>query len=263
VVTAHHERLGWVGNVNHLLDTFTSEFAGIYFHDDLVEPTYVERLVAALRRRPDAASAHCDVVLDDRSGDEKIRRSVDYDGTGTERLLRFLLGRERGSLLRSMVRRTTPAGRLRMSPAAVVYEMALVATGPAVGVQDPMYRRWTKRAGGMTVGMHRRPLTDALQGLRFNAAAAIAVIDGMRPSPAERELLEFGLGLYLTDHLRSLETTYAADTAIDLTEVLDGDPVVDVPAAVSELAPDVRDLCVAALERVRRRADAQARTSRA
>ena len=60
-VLAQPERLGWAGNVNSLLDHADSEFAFLYFHDDVIEPTYCERLVGALRERPEAASAHSDL----------------------------------------------------------------------------------------------------------------------------------------------------------------------------------------------------------
>jgi hypothetical protein len=258
-VVAHRARLGWVANVNHLLDTADTEFEGIYFHDDLIEPTFVERLVAALRSRPDAASAHCDVVLEDRASSEVLRRGVAYEGTATERLLRYLVDRERGSMLRSMVRRGSPAGRARMTPAAVVYEMALVAAGPAIPVSDPLYRRWTKRAGGLTAGLHQRPLADAIQALRFNAEQAHAVIDGLQPSAEERELLEFGLAIYMSAHVRSLETTYVQDTAIDLAAVLGRPFELELPSSVHALPDPLEALCTSELERVRRRATSRAR----
>jgi glycosyltransferase involved in cell wall biosynthesis len=258
-VVVHRDRLGWVGNVNHLLDLVRSEFAGIYFHDDVIEPTYVERLVGALRERTDAASAHCDVVLEDHSGTEKTRAGVDYEGTATERLLRYLIARERGALLRSMVRRRGAAGALRMSAAAVVYEMGLVAAGPARRVNQPLYRRWIERAGGLTVGLHRRPLPELIQGLRYNATMAQGVLDDIQPTASERELLEFGLALYMSNQLRPLETAYATPTLIDPSEVLGRPVAFELPPAVQDLPPELREMCDGALDRVRRRAEVQAR----
>lgn len=42
-------RLGWPGNVNYLLDEVRSEYFCTIFHDDLIEPDYVERLMRHMR----------------------------------------------------------------------------------------------------------------------------------------------------------------------------------------------------------------------
>jgi glycosyltransferase involved in cell wall biosynthesis len=258
-IYSHDVRLGWVGNVNFLLDAARSEFAFIFFHDDLIEPTYTERLVEALRRRPDSASAHCDVVLDDGVNEATLRRGCAYDGSPAERLLTYFIQREPGALLRSMVRTAGPAGGLRMSPAAVVYEMALVAAGPAVRVAEPLYRRWTKRPGGLTVRLARRPLNEALQAYRHNAVMAQIVIDELHPSPADRELLDFGLAVYMTNHLRTLDATYGTSSRIELQEVLDSPPSLRLPRPVDELPVPLAELCEAALDRIDRRTAAQDR----
>jgi glycosyltransferase involved in cell wall biosynthesis len=43
-------RLGWPGNVNYLLDQVRSEYFCTVFHDDLIAPDYVARLMRHLRR---------------------------------------------------------------------------------------------------------------------------------------------------------------------------------------------------------------------
>jgi hypothetical protein len=250
-VHPHRERLGWYGNVNHLLDSVRTELSFIYFHDDVIDPTYVEQLVDALRRRPDAASAHCDVLLD-RPGGEQVRRGCQYDGSAAERLLTHFVNPDRGALLRSMVRRASPAGRLRMSLQAAHYEMELVAAGPAVRVPEPLYRRIDQRTGGLTDGWRRLPFDHFLQGCRYNAAMAREVIDGVHPTGEERELLEFGLAVYMTKRLRNLERTYAAASATPLEEVLGPGPGLQLPSAVDRLPNDLRELCRTAQGRAER-----------
>ena len=68
-VVVQEERQGWAGNVNFLLDQVTTPYAFLYFHDDVIMPQYVERLVAVADARPDAASVHCTVGRYGEEGD--------------------------------------------------------------------------------------------------------------------------------------------------------------------------------------------------
>jgi glycosyl transferase family 2 len=261
VVHAHGDRLGWVDNVNFLLDSVTTEFAFIYFHDDLIEPTYTEQLVGALRARPDAASAHTDVLLYGEHG-EQLRPGCTYDGSAAERLFTYFVNPNRGALLRSMVRSGTPTAQLRMSVAAAVYEMAFVAAGPSMRVAEPLYRRWEQRTGGLTDSWWRVPFDQLVQGVRFNAGGARDVIEALAPTAAERAVLEFGLALYLTNHLRWLETNYAGPRIVTLDEVLDAPAALDPPAAVAQLPQSLRALAGAASDEARRRTAARERQLR-
>ena len=67
-------------------------------------------------------------------------------------------------------------------------------------------------------------------------------------------MLEFGLALYLTNHLRWLEATLRArPVSVGLDEVLDAPTSLDVPPAVERLPEPLRSLCTTALERARAR----------
>jgi glycosyltransferase involved in cell wall biosynthesis len=257
-VHAHRERQKWVGNVNFLLDRVGSEYAFIYFHDDVIEPTYCERLVGVLAERPDAASSHCDVILDGPDG-ERLRVGREYEGSAAVRLLTHFLSPDRGAVLRSMVRRAGPAGPLRMTLQGAQYEMALVAAGPALRVAEPLYRRFDQRVGGLTAGWRRLPFDHFVEGLRYNASMAEELIDGLRPSAAERELLEFGLAVFITNRLRTLETTHDVPQLTPLTDVLRTATELRLPAAVAGLPDDLAARCTEALERARRRTARRAR----
>lgn len=50
-------RLGWPGNVNFLLDQVRSAYFCNVFHDDLIEPDYIERLMRRLQGSPAAICA--------------------------------------------------------------------------------------------------------------------------------------------------------------------------------------------------------------
>jgi len=54
--------LGWIGNVNALLREARGDHVFFAFHDDLVHPTYVERLSGALDAHPQAVLAFSDMV---------------------------------------------------------------------------------------------------------------------------------------------------------------------------------------------------------
>jgi glycosyltransferase involved in cell wall biosynthesis len=56
-------RLGWIGNVNSLLHIARGDYFFFAFHDDPLKPSYVERLVDALERHPDAVLAFADVEV--------------------------------------------------------------------------------------------------------------------------------------------------------------------------------------------------------
>ena len=143
-------RLGWARNVNFLLDKVGTEFYCLYFHDDLIEPGYVERLLSALRRRPDAVSAHCD--MGHFGASEHVSHGVDYPESAVHRIAWFLVAPNRGSPLRSLTRSLVLRAGLRLPTDAVdglwasePYLLGLLAAGPALRVPETLYLRWDKR----------------------------------------------------------------------------------------------------------------------
>lgn len=78
--------LGWLGNSNDLMARAEGELLFFAFHDDVVAPTYVERLVAALRGNERAVLAFSDMDVHEVDGPahlhvfdelEGLRSSVD------------------------------------------------------------------------------------------------------------------------------------------------------------------------------------------
>lgn len=70
-VLPRDENLGWLRNSNDLMANATGELCFFAFHDDIVLPTYVERLAGALAARPQAILAYSDLEL----FSEKLRKS--------------------------------------------------------------------------------------------------------------------------------------------------------------------------------------------
>lgn len=56
------QRLGWVGNLNWLLEQVATEFWYFHQQDDLTAPEYLEVLVEHARRNPDAALLYSDLL---------------------------------------------------------------------------------------------------------------------------------------------------------------------------------------------------------
>ncbi len=62
-LTVQTRRLGWVGNLNWCMQQTQSPFFQYWQHDDLPDPTYIEKLVALMRWRPKASIVYCDVQM--------------------------------------------------------------------------------------------------------------------------------------------------------------------------------------------------------
>jgi len=56
------QRLGWVGNLNWLLNQVTTQFWYFHQQDDLAAPEYLEVLVGHARQNPDAALVYSDLL---------------------------------------------------------------------------------------------------------------------------------------------------------------------------------------------------------
>lgn len=70
-VMQQNQRLGWVGNSNVLLRQAPTDYALFAFHDDILAPTYIEKLVQALDANPQAVVAFSDVLLTDAQGQQE------------------------------------------------------------------------------------------------------------------------------------------------------------------------------------------------
>lgn len=86
-VIRRSENLGWLGNVNALLQEARGDYLVFAFQDDLFAPTYVEQCVAALESNPRAVIAFSDVTLVQQDGSHEQLRFVALDGV-TDRLAR-------------------------------------------------------------------------------------------------------------------------------------------------------------------------------
>lgn len=218
-VFAQPERLGWAGNVNFLLDQVRTEYYSLYFHDDVIVPHYVERMLLALHQRLDAVSAHCD--MGHFGASKHVSHGVDYPESAVGRLAWFLVAPNRGSPLRSLTRSSVLAAGVRLPTDAIdglwanePYLLRLLAAGPALHVPETLYLRWDKRVGGLTDGWRKLSLEQQYSGFRVNASAFLAITDAAAGSDAERRALRFCVYVHVMAQVRAMENQYSGAGAI-------------------------------------------------
>jgi hypothetical protein len=218
-VIEQRRRLGWSENANALLSRVATEFFFLYFHDDIIAPTYVEALRNALLADPTATSAHCDL---ERFGDETgIDPGNHYHGDAGNRLLAFLAGPVKGTPLRSMTRRAVlaqglcfpeigEAGFWRCHP----YLLTLLAAGPALRVPEVLYRRWF-RAGSMTRSWEVASTDALIDGQSASARLCRAIIDDASTGASRLAVLRHALCLFYLLWTRREELRLGRDSPLD------------------------------------------------
>ncbi|MEP6563704.1 MAG: glycosyltransferase family 2 protein [Mesorhizobium sp.] len=89
--------LGWLRNSNDLMANASGELMFFAFHDDVIEPTYVEALVRALNDNPGAVLSYSDVEVTEVSGSSEVCSFERLSGS-------------QGSLARGLVMAAQPHG---------------------------------------------------------------------------------------------------------------------------------------------------------
>lgn len=74
--------LGWIGNANALLREARGDLLLFAFHDDLLEPTYVERCALALEANPRAVLAFSDLKVVHTDGRREEVKFRELEGVG-------------------------------------------------------------------------------------------------------------------------------------------------------------------------------------
>jgi hypothetical protein len=273
-VVVQKERLGWSENANSLLDRVSTEFYFLYFHDDIIEPTYTAQLVEVLRERPDATSAHCD--LKEFGKQQTIRPGYAYEGSDTQRLLNFLVGPIKGTTLRSLTRSDVLNRGLRFPNIAEngfwrchPFHMHLLAAGPALHVPQVLYRRW-QRDGSMTRTWGVKSVEALIDGQRESGRICLDIIEDAHASPVEKEILRFSLYIMMMTWTRRSEIGLDTPELVEPSAVSPAFADIRLPETLSTLNLESRDWVFQAYgellflegQHARRRGDKQAATSK-
>jgi glycosyltransferase involved in cell wall biosynthesis len=79
-VSRQEKRLGYVGNCNFLLSQADSDYALFAFHDDILAPSYVEKLCEVLDTRPEVVLSYSDVLVTAVNGEQEHCVFTELDG---------------------------------------------------------------------------------------------------------------------------------------------------------------------------------------
>lgn len=72
----HDRRLGWVDNINFLLSKVDTRYFVILPHDDILDRSYVHKLVHALKKNPQAVAAYSDISSFGERQGKIVQKSV-------------------------------------------------------------------------------------------------------------------------------------------------------------------------------------------
>lgn len=208
-VIDQRDRLGWSRNANGLLDRVDTEFFFLYFHDDIIEPSYTERLLDTLRTHAEALSVHCD--LQRFGNQDAVDPGNNYVGSPRDRLITFMTGPVKGTPLRSLVRSQLLADGLRFAEIGTdgfwrchPFLFTLLGSGPALRHPEVLYRRWF-RDGSLTTNWTPRTTDELVEGQRESARACGAIIDRLVTEADQRTLLHYCLSLFIMHWTRQYE----------------------------------------------------------
>lgn len=195
-VVVQPDRLGWSENCNVLLDRVDTDLFFFYFHDDVIDPTYTAKLRRALLDRPDAASAHCDLQFFGLKDD--VAPGNDYRGSPARRVINWLVGPVRGTLLRSLTRRDVIAQGLRFPDIEAngwwrcqPYFLQLVASGPAVRVPEVLYRRWIREDSMSQIWNEPTEPERAYAGYTASARMCLELVEQLDADEDERDVARY------------------------------------------------------------------------
>jgi Glycosyl transferase family 2 len=252
-VFAQSERQGWAKNVNFLLDRVDTEFFFLYFHDDIIEPIYVEELLKPLLARPDAMSAYCTVDFfgaePGSAGRRPSSHAHSFEGTALERLITLLISRDRGLPLRALTRSRLLTAGLRFFADAEagfwvhnMYLMELLAAGPMLAVAAPLYKHWAAREGGLVKGWWGLPVERLFEAFRVLMPPTIKIVNGATQPGPERRLLLFCVYLLVMRDVRGIEKRAGVEIPADGGEIYPAFADLSLPGLVDTIDPTRRDL---------------------
>jgi len=140
------ERLGWVGNLNWLMAQVNTPFWYCNPQDDLVDPVYVETLLAHAANIPKAAVVYCDISSFGQRTGNIIQTTV--SGSALTRQLNMLLFHLPAVAFRGLTRVAAlrhagkiPENRIENFAVDTTWMAAMARWGDLIRVPSALYRK--------------------------------------------------------------------------------------------------------------------------
>jgi glycosyltransferase involved in cell wall biosynthesis len=188
-------RLGWPGNVSYLLDQVRSEYFCTIFHDDLIEPDYVARLMRHLRRSTETICAYPVVERFGSGAGSTSIASIEHDDR-FERARQFLAQPLHAVPLRGLTRTDALRRELRLHGlgtggflAEILYVFELTLLGNCKRVGSAIYRS-RYRADSVSRGWRAWSPERKRAGWRSLLQACCTAVRRDFPPPQQVDLLD-------------------------------------------------------------------------
>ena len=144
-MVVQERQLGWVANLNGLIEACDGDFYCYWQQDDHCAPDYLEKLLVALADHPDAACAYSDVRWFERI--DRVDSLPEIVGFTQERILAQIEALDwiplRALVPTSVLRQVGPIGGLDGSGyfADCLWVLRLAAVGDLIRVPEALYRK--------------------------------------------------------------------------------------------------------------------------
>lgn len=138
-------RLGWIGNTNFLLAKVNTPYYCILPHDDLIESTFISKLLENLKEFPQAVASFCDVICFGNHQGKIIQESI--RGDAEIRLTKYLLHHYNAVLMRSLVRKKAAdpvyfrGNKLLDFSADTIWGLELIMRGEVIRLPEMLYKK--------------------------------------------------------------------------------------------------------------------------
>jgi len=139
-------RLGWIKNINFLLEKCHTKYFMILPHDDLLDRTYLQKMVQCLEMNPQACTAFSDIQY--FGAMESIVTQKSIKGERLERTLEFLLTFYNAVAFRGLVNRAMLSDFILLSEndcsnfaIDTVWNMQMVLKGEIIRIPEVLYNK--------------------------------------------------------------------------------------------------------------------------
>ncbi len=143
----HERHLGWVDNANWLQERVETEYSFLLPHDDLIDESYIERLLAMAKAHPRAAVVYSDIQTFGLPTDTVLAQHSIH-GTLLTRIVTYLMEHYNAVAWRGLMRLDALRAAARMDhnevgdfAAETVWLFKIAKQGEFLRVAEPLYRK--------------------------------------------------------------------------------------------------------------------------